>query len=151
MKVYCTIQQLIRVQGYASLSSIAKCSGFSQKTVLEVLDRNIRLIQRKGSRITGAFLEDVHPAIAEARASGKVFWQENINFGRATSLEWKNNLEADKLRKPYCCGGFGDSYMIQVVLDTPENRAALEALGMSDKVNPKDCTSYLRWNEDGTC
>jgi hypothetical protein len=145
--VFETIQKLIRTQGYASLSSIAQCSGLPKKVVLNILDANVSLLVRKGSKITGAKLFDPSEAIDNARASGRVFWQNKINYGIATELEWKNNPEADKLKTPYTCGGMGDSYTVMVLLDKPENRAKLEALGMVDKINPSEWPGFLKWSE----
>lgn len=150
MIVFETIQKLIRVQGYASISLIASCSGLPRAKVLDVLDRNAGLLRRKGTKIVAVVESDVSEAISRARASGKVFWQDTINYGAATALEWLNNPEADKLRRGYACGGLGDSYSVQVVLDTPENREKLVSLGMTDKINPKDWPGFLEWKEDGT-
>lgn len=147
MTIFETIQKLIRVQGYASLSSIAECSGLSKKRVLDILDANKGLFRREKAKIVSVQPEYVGAAVANARNSGKVFWQVKISYGCATSLEWYNNPEADKLRKGYCCGGLGDSYVSQVVLDTLENRAALEELGMKDTIDPKEWEGYLAWKE----
>lgn len=133
--ILAAIQQLLKFKGFATFAEIASVSGRKKMDVLECLNANSSLLHKdKRGRITG--LADV---ITNQRAmdyhAGKTYYTTKINYGCETVIACLNPV-VDSLRQTYYSGGIGDSWASQEIIYTPENVAAVEALGVVEYSKP---------------
>lgn len=155
-KVYDTIKKLFAAQNGATLSSIVSYSGLSKQHVLNVLAANKRLFQYKPgtSKIVRLSSSLTGEALKAAKKSGQFFWEEKVNYGAETIWDFPEgvNSAADTFRRPYTCGGLGDSYTVNVVSGTSGNEAKLRAIGMKrlEEADLSKFPGYVEWVEDTT-
>lgn len=149
--IFDAIVLIIKAGEHPTVASIAMCSKRPKPDVIKALADNSVLIKRDRRRRIFAIHKNLTFGAREAAwASGKFFRRQEINYGAATILDFKDgNPAADALKEEYWCGGFGDSYKRMVVMDTPENEKALRALGMKDfsEVVPSEWPGYKEWKE----
>lgn len=128
-----TIRSLLNVKDHTTISEIASTSGLPRKVVLETINRNGQFVwrYRKNGHITKV---DPQSALRDQLwKSGKFYRQDTFGAwsveGHCLKFEGNADLR-EQLRQTRTVGALGDNYPVEVVLDTPENRAALEAAGL---------------------
>lgn len=131
--VLATIRALLKFKDHTTISEIASTAGLSRKVVLETINRNGQFVwrNRKNGHITRV---DPQSALRKQLWESGRFYSEDT-FGawsvEGHSLKFTGNDELrEQLRQTRTVGALGDNYPVEVVLDTPENRAALEAAGL---------------------
>jgi len=151
--IFDTIVDLLKLKRSATFSEVSSFSGYSKPHVLKVLALNKPLMKIEKGKIVAVRRVDADDAIKKAKKEEKFYWRDRINYGAATALRFTEGVcpEADALREPYTCGGLGDSYTLNVVLDTPQNESALVDLGYEeiDRINPlKRLSGCIEWREE---
>ena len=128
------IRAVLKFKDHATIADIAKYTGLSQRHVLDVVNRNGDMVwrNRKNGHITKVdprgvlrkrLLESDHYYFPDIYGA----WSKEGNC-----LRFKGNDELRRrLSDERVIGGIGDSWSISVVIDTPENRRALEAGGLT--------------------
>lgn len=128
------IRALLEFKDFTSISEIASTSGLSRRRVLETVNRNGEFVwrNRKNGHIT---------KVDPQSALRKQLWESGKFYRTGTygawsveghCLEFQDNNELRKrLQETRCVGAIGDNYHIRVIIDTPENRSAVEAAGLS--------------------
>jgi hypothetical protein len=147
MKVLQTIREILKFKKYTTISEISKFSKVSQIEILKILNFNIDYVNRdnKTGRIFGVNLHT--PLHNQLFSQGKIFISEPENYGCINVLKFNGHDDIrKKYEKPYVCGGFGDSYTIQCIIDGAEVREALEKDGCFDAKNYK-YDDRLLWKE----
>ena len=130
--VLAAIRALIKFKGSASIAEIARMSGKPQRHVLDLLNRNREFIKLdKRARVASVVIR----AVLRDR-----LWKSGAYYRPGTYGAWsvegycltfEGNAELrESLQEKRWIGGFGDSSQTTIVIDTPENRAALEAAGL---------------------
>lgn len=133
MPVLATIRALLKFKDHTTISEIASTAGLPRKVVLETINRNGQFVwrNRKNGHITKV---DPQSALREQLwKSGKFYRQDTFGAwsveGHCLTFEGNADLR-EQLQQTRCVGALGDNYDIKVILDTPENRAAVEAAGL---------------------
>jgi hypothetical protein len=133
MPILHTIRELLKFKDYTTISEIASTAGLPRKQVLETINRNGHFVwrERKNGHITKV---DPQASLREH------LWKSGRYYRKGTygawgveghCLEFEGNQELrERLIETRRIGGFGDSYDTKIVIDTPENRAALEETGL---------------------
>lgn len=127
------IRALLKFKGSATLAEIARMAGVKQRRVLDVINANGAYVTRTSSgKITRV---DVRTPLR------KQLWESGQYYHPDTYGAWSveghclkihdNPTTKAALEEVRRVGGLGDSYDVKVILDTPENRAALEAHGLT--------------------
>lgn len=128
-----TIREILKFKDYTTIAEIASTAGLPRKHVLETINRNGEFVSRnrKNGRIT-----QVDPRSKlrdELWKSGKFYRQGSYGAWSHEGYELKFEGHVDlkeKLQRSHTTGGIGDSWTIQIIPDTPLNRAALEEAGL---------------------
>jgi hypothetical protein len=122
------ITELLSHKGHCTYSELASVSGVKKIRVLEILNANKTLIAMSHNKIVR--LRDYSKIeIKEACEKGLTFWEELGNYGTDKTLVTKNE-KAKALETPAYYGGFGDSYRVERIEDTEENRKKLIEMGI---------------------
>lgn len=123
--------RLIRVEGKASTTSIARASGIPFREVLRVLDENRHLLLKdRSQRIVGTQLPALYQKERQrALDEGRAYIISAINYGSDKEILCKGPVWQE-LKKDYWSGGFGDSALTPCILDRPENLEAVRARGL---------------------
>ena len=139
--------RLIRVEGKASITSIARASGISFREVLRVLDENRHLLVKdKTQRITGTQLSTLYQKERQrAIDEGRAYLISRINYGSDEEIFCKGPVRAE-LQKDYWSGGFGDSALTPCILNRPENLEAVRARGLVH-IDELDLDWMTPWKE----
>ena len=129
--VLAALLRLIRVEGKASTTSIARASGITFREVLRVLDENRHLLVKdKAQRIVGTHLPTLyHRERQRALDEGRAYIISAINYGHDKEILCKGPVR-EELQKDYWSGGLGDSALTPCILDRPENLEAVRARGL---------------------
>lgn len=141
--VYETIRKLAELKQPVTLSSIASTAGLPRKYVLDVLHRNRVLLtwQRKAStRLATYATRSCSAAVKAAKAEGRGYTHGEGGYKKILVVE--NCQAAEPLRAEVRVGPLAD-FAGRFILDTPENVAALDALGLVD------LDSDARWSLPG--
>ncbi|WP_418459919.1 hypothetical protein ACNT8L_05935 [Brucella intermedia] len=128
-----TIRSLLEFKDFTTISEIASTAGLKRAFVLNVVNQNGQFVwrNRRNGRITKV---DPKTALSEQ------LWASG-NFYRITSYgAWSHEGDQiilnghEDLRKRLLSdrwtGGLGDSWKIEVIEDTEENRKEVEAAGI---------------------
>ena len=143
------IQQLLELKPKKGVSyqEVAALLGVKRQVVLDYILKNKLLVTFDDSgRIRTVYPRRVE--VEEIKKSGKVFWEDEIWYD-TWALRYMNNPEAAKLEGKEWVGGYGDCTQMSFIHRTPENEAALRALGMVPTVE-FDYDSHpatLHWEE----
>lgn len=128
-----TIRQLLKFKDDTTISEIASTAGLSRKLVLETINRNGHFVwrNRKNGHITKV---DPQSTLREQLWESGKFYREGT-FGawsvEGHCLNFEGNDELrESLKEKRIVGTLVEHWPVDVVLDTPENRAALEAAGL---------------------
>jgi hypothetical protein len=124
-----TIQKLLGIKSKVSIFEIASYTARKKSEVLDEIIKNKSLLifDKDGKIINLANVRQKQ--LLNKFQSGQVYKVHLINYGTDKALEW-NDDRAEKLKKSYWEGGFGDCVEIKVILDTKDNRKLLEDLGV---------------------
>ena len=132
--VLTTIREILAFKDYATVSEVAKLAGMSQRAVLEVINANGHMVwsNRKNGRITKV---DPKGVLRKALIkSDRYYFPDTFGAwsieGNCLRFNGHDELRA-RLQSERVVGGLGDSWTDKHVIDTPQNRAALEAAGLS--------------------
>jgi len=124
---------ILKFMDSASIADIAKYCGMKYRAVLDVINKNERMVWR--NRKTGRVTRVDPRAILRKQLVESDSYYFPSTYG-AWSVEGKclrfnghEEIRAKLLRRTVV-GALGDSWQEDHVLDTPENRAALEADGL---------------------
>lgn len=126
-----SLLRLLRVEGKASTTSIARASGVPYREVLRVLDENRHLLVKdKAQRIVGTILQDLYQKERKrAIDEGRAYIISGINYGSDNEILCRGPVRQE-LQTDYWSGGLGDSALTPCILDRPENLAAVRARGL---------------------
>lgn len=130
--VLAAIRSLLRFRDATTIAEVASIASVPKRRVLDVLNRNGAFVwrDRKTGRITRV---DPRTQLSnDLWESGRFY---RIGDYGAWSKEGKQIVILDEglkaiLEEPHTTGGLGDSYMIRIIKNTPENLAAVEAAGL---------------------
>ncbi len=127
------MQQVLQFKNFTTTAELSKLTGIKQLDVIVILNKNEHLIKmdKKTGKILG--FHDYH-SIQKSRAfsEGRTYKSHLINYGAASELQTHSKIESLKdMKENYVCGGFGDSYTVNVILDTPTNRKKMKQLGIT--------------------
>ena len=134
MIVLQTIRDLLKFKDYTTISEIAKFSGQTQSKVLKVINDNGWAVyrNRKSGRITKV---DTKTKLYKDEWERGV-WYKQTSYGAWSHEGYKLEVHdsvKDKfleLVSSHWIGGIGDSWKIEHIEDTPENRKILEESGL---------------------
>ena len=127
------VRAILKFKDSASIAEIAKYCGVKDRVVLDVLNKNGEMVWR--NRKTGRITRVDPRAILRKRLAESNAYYFPDTYG-AWSIEGKclrfrghDEVRAKLLRR-VTVGALGDCWSEEHVLDTPENRAELEADGL---------------------
>ncbi len=124
-----TIQKLLGIKSKVSIFEIASYTARKKSEVLdEIIKNKSLLIFDKDGKII-SFANVRQRQLSDKFETGQVYRVDPINYGADKTLSW-NDARAEKLKKSYWEGAFGDCREIKVILDTKDNRKLLEDLGV---------------------
>lgn len=127
------IRAVLKFKDHATIAEIARYAECKQRHVLDVINANGSMVWR--NRKSGHVTKVDPRGVLRKRLTESDQYYFPDTYG-AWSVEGHslrfNGHEAlkERLQRPHVTGGLGDSWTIQIILDTPENRAALEAEGL---------------------
>lgn len=128
-----TIRAILKFKDHTTISEIASTAGLPRKVVLETINRNGQFVwrDRKNGHITRV---DPQSALRDQLWKSGEFYREGT-YGawsiEGHCLKFEGNADLrERLKATRTVGALGDNYPVEVVLDTPENRAAIEAAGL---------------------
>lgn len=127
------VRAVLKFKDKATISEIAKFAEIKPRHVLDVLNANGKMVwrDRKTGHVTKVDPRGVHrKQLVESNA---YYFPDTYGAwsveGECLRFKGHDKLNAELSEKRWV-GSLGDSYQQEVVLDTPENRAALEAAGL---------------------
>jgi hypothetical protein len=127
------IRAVLKFKDRATIAEVARFAELRQRHVLDVINANGELVQR--DRKTG-HITKVNPEAVlrqSLRDTGPFYFPGTYGAwsveGNCLHFNGHDDLR-QSLSESMLLGAFGDSYRQDIVLDTPENRAALEAAGL---------------------
>lgn len=128
-----TIRAILKFKDFTTIAEIASTSGLPRKVVLETINRNGQFVwrDRRNGRITK--VDTTSPLRKQLWESGRFYSEDTFGAWSVEghSLKFHGNDELrDRLQVTRCVGALGDNYDVQIIPDTPENRAALDAAGL---------------------
>lgn len=136
MIVLQTIRDLLKFKDYTTISEVAKFSCQTQSKVLKVINDNGWAVyrNRKNGRITKV---DTRTRLVEQEwNSGKYY--KKVSYGAWSHEGYKLEIH-DSLKEKFkelvsstLTGALGDSWNIEHIEDTLENRKILEEAGLQD-------------------
>ncbi len=143
------IDVLCEILTFKSSTTISELSSYSKKSKLETLqiinqNKDLLRLDKKGHIFGFVDVRGIY--LNKARKEGLTYRTEIINYGAATELSCLNP-KIDQYKQTYWCGGLGDCYSVQVILDSEENRKLIENLGIVDAVNFVTPTIEELWKE----
>jgi len=128
-----TIRALLKFKDFTTISEIASTAGLPRKVVLETINRNGQFVwrDRKNGRITRV---DPKSSLREQLWKSGKFYSEGTYGAWSVEghcLKFEGNDEIrDRLKQKRTIETLVEHWPVEVVLDTPENRTALEAAGL---------------------
>lgn len=129
-----TIRALLRFKDHTTIAEIAKISGLKARHVLDVVNRNGEFVYRlrKNGNITKV---DVHTRLhKQLWESGRYYRPDTFGMfsveGHCLKFEGHTDLR-NQLQERRIIGALGDNTETNIIADTPENRAAIEAHGLT--------------------
>lgn len=131
--VLTAIRALLKFKDFTTISEIASTAGLSRKVVLETINRNGQFVwrDRRNGHITK--VDPQAKLRTQLWESGKFYAEDTFGAWsvEGRSLKFTGNDELrERLKEQRTVGALGDNYPVEVVLDTPANRAALETVGL---------------------
>ena len=136
MTILQTIGDLLKFKDYTTIAEVAKFSGLTQSKVLKVINDNGWAVyrNRKNGRITK--VDTKTKLYKEEWESG--VWYKKESYG-AWSHEGYKLVVHDSVKNKFeelvsgrWTGGIGDSWKVEHIEDTPDNRKILEEAGLQD-------------------
>ena len=131
--VLTTILEILKFKNFTTIGEIAKISGLRQAHVLRVLNRNISYVIRDP---TNGHIRDLsHKSTLRTQLwnSGRYYSEDVYGMfskeGDALNFAGNDELRG-RLSESKVVGAFGDSGTQTVIIDTPENRKAIEDAGL---------------------
>ena len=127
------IRAVLKFKDAATISEIAKYASLTHKKVLDVVNSNGTMVwrNRKNGHITKVDPRGVlRKQLVE---SDRYYFPDTYGAwsveGHCLRFKGHNDLR-ESLCERRLVGGIGDNWTIEPVIDTPENRAALETAGL---------------------
>ena len=130
-----TIRAILKFKDYATISEIAKMAEMKPRQVLEVLNANGDMVwrDRKTGHITKA--DPARVLRQRLKDSGAYYFPDTYGAwsveGHCLRFRGHDELRS-RLIKSVTVGALGDNWSEKHVMDTPENRTALEAAGLKE-------------------
>ncbi|WP_199086039.1 hypothetical protein [Bosea sp. ASV33] len=128
-----TIRALLRFKDHTTIAEIAKIGGLRARHVLDVVNRNGEFVHRvrKNGKITKVDVQS--PLRDELWKSGAFYRPDTYGAwsveGHCLKFEGHPEIR-EALQQGRWVGAICDNYEVKVIIDTPENRAALEVAGL---------------------
>ena len=127
------IRAILKFKDHATITEIAKMAEMKQRDVLDVLNANGSMIwrNRKNGHITKVDPRGVHRkklVESDCYYFPDTYGEWSVE-GHCLRFKGHDDLRA-KLSESRVVGTIGDNWKVNHVIDTPENRAALEAAGL---------------------
>lgn len=144
------IRAVLKFKDSATISEIAKYAGLTQKQVLDTINANGSMVwrNRKNGHITRVDPRAIHRK--KLLESDRYYFPDTYGAwaveGRCLRFKGHDSLRA-QLQRGVTVGALGDNWSEKHVMDTPENRAALEAAGL--KLWSEDEADERLWKEGG--
>lgn len=142
------IRAVLQFKDRATITEIAKYAELKPRQVLDVINANGRMVWR--SRKTG-HVTKVDPRGVlrkELVESDRYYFPDTYGAwsveGHSLRFNGHDDLR-ERLQEGRLVGTLGDCWTTKVVIDTPENRAALEAAGL--KLWSEDEADERLWKE----
>ncbi len=150
-KVLEALRQVLKFKSFTTLAELSSLVKYDKLRVMIILNDNDEYIRKdKNGKILG-FTDWKSKEVAKAFNAGKIYKSSLINYGAASELEVVSTDISDiriaHIKEYYICGGFGDSYTVNVIIDKPENRAKLKELGYTNVDEYKFATLDQLWKE----
>lgn len=142
------IRAILKFKDTATISEIAKYAGLTRKQVLDTINTNSSMVcqNRKNGHVTKVYPRGVHRK--QLVESDRYYWPDTYGAwsveGRCLRFNGHDGLRKS-LTKKCLVGALGDCWTEEHVIDTPENRAALEAFGL--KLWSEDEADDRLWKE----
>lgn len=142
------IRAILKFKDAATIGEIAKYSGLTNKRVLDTINANGAMVwrNRKTGHVTKVDPRGVHRK--QLVESDRYYFPDTYGAwsieGHCLRFKDHGDLRA-ALSARRLVGGLGDCWNIDVVIDTPENRIALEAAGL--KLWSEDEADERLWRE----
>ena len=127
------IRAILKFKDHATITEIAKMAEMKQREVLDVLNANGSMVwrNRKNGHITKVDPRGVHRK--KLVESDRYYFTDTYGAwsveGYCLRFKGHDDLRA-KLSESRIVGTIGDNWNVEHVIDTPANRAALEAAGL---------------------
>jgi len=132
------LQSLLFIKDTVTYAEIASVTGIKKQLALEIIIRNKHLLRMsKDGKITGIISDEQNARrLAHAEFTcGKVFKIEAANYGLINIIvvdaHYKDKVT--HLFESYCVGGLGDNFFTKYIIDTCNNRQALNELGFTQE------------------
>lgn len=128
--VYNAVQLLLTHKGFCTYQEVARVAGLKLDKTLSILNANRCYLQIKGGKIVGweAWQEKMR---RRAWDEGRLFDPSTeIPYNNTPTLAVKNPREEIEALREYVSYGLYLGDGVKVILDTPENRDKLKALGL---------------------
>ena len=135
-----TIRALLKFKDRTTIAEIARVSGVPQKRVLDVLNKNGHMVYRDRSNGNITKVIPRETLLKQLKESSEYYFQTTFGAWSVEGycLTFKGNQElADSLKQGCLVGGLGDCWTEEHIIDTPENRKALEDAGLRLWDNPE--------------
>jgi len=128
-----TIRALLEFKDRTTIAEIARVAVVPQKRVLDVLNKNGHMVYR--DRSNGNIIKVTPRETLRKQLKESPEYYFRTTFGawavEGYQLTFRGNQElADRLKQKRLVGGIGDCWTEEHILDTPENRKALEDAGL---------------------
>lgn len=129
-----TVRALVDHKGGTTFSEIAKVSKVDSFKVLQILNKNKRLLLKDSrGKITGDSCRGT--LYWELWQSGKFYKFSKINYNTEDCIETANEEAWEMLKQPIWIGGLGDSYKSEYIMLKEENIEKLEKMGIKNIKN----------------
>ena len=128
-----TIRALLKLRTDTSMAEIASMAGVPKRKVLDTILANGSLVwtNKKTGRVA---------KVDTTSSLRKQLWESGAFYRKGTYGAWSieghciefhgNDDLRERLKDTRTVGGLGDNYPVEIILDTPENRAAVETAGL---------------------
>lgn len=127
------IRSLLKFKDHTTIAEIANIAAVPKKRVLEIVNANGPYVWRIKSNGHITRVDPQTPLREQLWTSGK-YWREST-YGawsvEGQSLDFNGNEDLkERLKIKRTVGALGDNYEVDIVLDTPDNRSAVEVAGL---------------------
>jgi len=128
-----TLRAVLKFKATATIAEVASMAGVPRRQVLDIINRNGTLVWRNRDNGKISRVDPRSVLRDQLWKSGKFYAEDTYGAWsvEGQSLKFEGNPELrEKLQERRTVGALGDNYPVSVIIDTPENRAVIEAAGL---------------------